>query len=110
LLHGTLASLNLAERCGSTAETISGYNGLALGLGMSGMKGAAPFYSRRAFQLARERGGKPEVARANLVAGVLASGLGEGDHAKTFALEAAAAFRELGGQARWPNALVGVLL
>jgi class 3 adenylate cyclase/tetratricopeptide (TPR) repeat protein len=109
LLHGTLASLNLAERCGSTAETISGYNGLALGLGMSGMKGAARFYSRRAFQLARERGGKPEVARANLVAGVLASGLGEGDHAKTFALEAAAAFRELGDQARLQNTLVGLV-
>jgi class 3 adenylate cyclase/tetratricopeptide (TPR) repeat protein len=109
LLHGTLASLNLAERCGSTAETISGYNGLALGLGMSGMKGAARFYSRRAFQLARERGGKPEVARANLVAGVLASGLGEGDRAQTFALEAAAAFREIGDQARLQNVLVGLV-
>jgi len=107
LLHGTLASLNLAERCGSTAETISGYNGLALGLGMSGMKGPARFYSRCAFQLARERGGKPEVARANLVASVLASGLGERDHAQTFALEAAAAFRELGDQARLQNVLVG---
>jgi adenylate cyclase len=107
LLHGTLASLNLAERCGSTAETISGYNGLALGLGMSGMKGAARFYSRCAFQLARERGGKPEVARANLVASVLAAGLGEKDHAQAFSLEAAAAFRELGDQARLQNVLVG---
>ncbi len=109
LLHGTLASLNLAERCGSTAETISGYNGLALGLGMSGMKGPARFYSRRAFQLAQERGGKPEVARANLVAGVLASGLGGGDHAEAFALEAAALFREIGDQARLQNALVGLV-
>jgi hypothetical protein len=74
---------------------------------MSGLKGAARFYSRRAFQLARERGGKPEVARANLVAGVLASGLG--DHAENFALEAAAAFRELGDEARLQNALVGLV-
>ena len=108
ILHGTLASLNLAERSGSTAETISGYNGLALGLGMSGLPGPARFYSRKAFALARDRGGKPEVARANLVAGVLASGLGERQLARALSIEAAALFRELGDQARLQNVLVGM--
>ena len=108
LLNGTLASLNLAERCGSTAETISGYNALALGLGMSGMVGVARYYSRRAFQLAAERGGKPDVARANLVAGVLASGLGESELAASRGEEAAALFRELGDRARLQNAFIMV--
>lgn len=108
VLHGTLASLNLAEVSGSMAETISGYSGLALGLGMSGMTGAARYYSRRAFELARESGSKPEIARANLVAGVLASGLGENELAQSFAFEAAASFRELGDQARLQNVLVGI--
>ncbi len=107
LLHGTLASLNLAERSGSTAETISGYNGLALGLGMSGLPRAARYYSDRAFRLARESGGRPEIARANLVAGVLASGLGEREQAVRFGLESEAAFRQLGDQARLQNGVVG---
>ena len=108
VLHGTLASLNLAERSCSTAETISGYNGLALGLGMSGLPGPARFYSRKAFALARERGSKPEVARANLVGGVLASGLGERELARVLSLKAEALFRELGDQARLQNVLVGM--
>jgi adenylate cyclase len=108
ILHGTLASLNLAERSGSTAETISGYNGLALGLAMSGLPGLARFYSGKAFAIARKRGGKPEIARANLVGSVLASGLGERERAHALSLEAAASFRELGDQARLQNVLVGM--
>jgi tetratricopeptide (TPR) repeat protein len=108
LLHSTVASLNLAERSGSKPETISGYNGLALGLGMSGLKGAARFYSRRAFQLARESGAQSEVARAHLVASVLASGLGEWSETERHAREGAKLFRELGDHARLQNVLIGL--
>jgi class 3 adenylate cyclase/tetratricopeptide (TPR) repeat protein len=108
LLHGTVASLNLAERSGSTPETISGYNGLALALGMSGLKGAARFYSRRAFQLARESGAQSEVARAYLVASVLTSGLGDWSETERHAREGAKLFRELGDYARLQNVLIGL--
>jgi class 3 adenylate cyclase/tetratricopeptide (TPR) repeat protein len=109
LLHGTLASVNLAERSGSVPEVISGYNGLALGLGMSGLTRASRFYSDRAFRLARERGGKPEIARANLVAGTLASGLGQRSLAQSYGIEAAAGFRELGDRPRLQNVLAGLV-
>jgi class 3 adenylate cyclase/tetratricopeptide (TPR) repeat protein len=103
VLHGTLVSLNFAERSGSVAETISGYNGLALGLGMSGMVRVARYYSRRAFRLAEERGALPEVARAHLVTGVLTSGLGEWDAAQRSAERAAMLFRQLGDRVRLEN-------
>jgi class 3 adenylate cyclase/tetratricopeptide (TPR) repeat protein len=103
VLHGTLVSLNFAERSGSVAETISGYNGLALGLGMAGMVGAARYYSRRAFQLAEGNGALPEVARAHLVAGVLNAGLGEWNSAQHNAERARVLFRQLGDRVRLEN-------
>jgi adenylate cyclase len=103
VLHGTLASLNLAERSGAVAETISGYNGLALGLGMAGMAGVARQYSQRAFRLAEEKGDLPEVARAHLVAGVLTCGLGDWTATQRSAQEGALIFRQLGDRVRLAN-------
>jgi adenylate cyclase len=103
VLHGTLASLNLAEQSGAIAETISGYNGLALGLGMAGMAGVARQYSRRAFRLAEEKGDLPEVARAHLVSGVLTCGLGDWTATQRSAQEAALLFRQLGDRVRLAN-------
>jgi adenylate cyclase len=105
VLHGTLASLNLAEQSGAIAEAISGYNGLALGLSMTGMVGLARYYSRRASRLAEEKGDLPEVARAHLVAGVLTAGLGEAATAHRNAERAALLFRQLGDRVRLANSL-----
>ena len=101
VLNGTLASLNLAERCGSVAEAIGGYNALALGLGMCGLVRAAHSYNRRALWLAGKSGELPELARAHLVGGVLAAGLGEWDFADRCAEQATALFHRLGDRARW---------
>lgn len=103
VLHGTLASLNLAEQSGAIAETISGYNGLALGLGMAGMAGVARQYSQRAFRLAEEKGELPEVARAHLVAGVMTCGLGDWNATQRSAQRAASVFRQLGDRVRLAN-------
>jgi ATP/maltotriose-dependent transcriptional regulator MalT len=75
---------------------------------MSGLKGPARFYSRRAFQLARESGAQSEVARAHLVASVLSSGLGEWSETERHAREGAKSFRELGDYARLQNVLIGL--
>jgi adenylate cyclase len=103
VLHGTLASLNLAEQSGAIAETISGYNGLALGLGMAGMAGVARQYSQRASRLAEEKGDLPEVARAHLVAGVLTCGLGDWTATQHSARKSALLFRQLGDRVRLAN-------
>lgn len=103
VLHGTLASLNLAEQSGAIAETISGYNGLALGLGMAGMTKIARQYSQRAFRLAEEKGELPEVARAHLVAGVMTCGLGDWVATRRSAQKAASVFRQLGDRVRLAN-------
>ena len=103
VLHGTLASLNLAEQSGAIAETISGYNGLALGLGMAGVAGVARQYSQRALRLAEEKGEMPEVARAHLVSGVLTCGLGDWTATQRSAQKAALLFRQLGDRVRLAN-------
>ena len=104
LLHGTLASLNLAEQSGAVAETIAGYNALALGLGMAGLPGVARRYARRALRLAAEKGDFPDVARAYLVAGVLTYGLGDWDAVRDSAMRSAQLFRQLGDRVRLATA------
>jgi class 3 adenylate cyclase/tetratricopeptide (TPR) repeat protein len=104
LLHGTLTSLNFAERAGSTAETINGFNALALGLGMSGLVSTAYFYSRHALRLAEERGTLPDIARAELVAGVLSYGLAKWDFVDHRIERATALYKALGDRARWQAA------
>ena len=73
LLHGTLTSLNLAERSGAVAETIAGYNALALALGMAEIVGlGAPLLApsappgRRKRQLSRCRAGASGGRRPQL--------------------------------------------
>ncbi|MCA1549973.1 AAA family ATPase [Bradyrhizobium sp. BRP19] len=106
VLNGTLASLNLAEQSNSAPETIRGYSALSLGLAMSGAVGAARLYSRRALQLAEDRGGLPEKARVELVVGVLSYGLGEWSSAELHANTAAALYSRLGDRTRALNSEV----
>ena len=103
VLNGTLASLNLAESGGAVAETVRGYAALGLGLGMSGAVAAARRYGRRALDLAHSNGGLPEIARVQLVVGVLEYGLGAWDKAERGAEEAIALYRRLGDRTRRQN-------
>ena len=104
LLHGTLASLNLAEHSGAVGETIAGYNALALALGIAGIVGLARRYSRRALRLAAEKGDLPDVARAHLVAGVLNYGLGDWEAVRLNAERSSRLFRQLGDRLRLATA------
>jgi adenylate cyclase len=103
VLNGTLASLNLAEECGAAPETIRGYSALALGLAMSGLVRPARGYSRRAYLLAEQDGGLPEMARVQLVGGVLEYGLGQWTVVEQRAEKAIALYRKLGDRTRVQN-------
>src|SRR5229473_1202774 len=103
VLNGTLASLNLAERCGAVSETIRGYSALALGMAMSGMVRVARSYGKRAQRLAEEHGSLPEMARVRLILGVLSYGLGEWNEAEQNAQEAKLLYGRLGDRKRAHN-------
>jgi class 3 adenylate cyclase/tetratricopeptide (TPR) repeat protein len=103
VLNGTLASLNLAEKCGAVPETIRGYSALALGMAMSGLVRVARSYGKRAQRLAEDYGSLPEMARVRLVLGVLSYGLGEWDEAEQDAEEAKRLYERLGDRKRAHN-------
>jgi tetratricopeptide (TPR) repeat protein len=103
VLNGTLASLNLAEQCGAARETVRGYSALALGMGMSGLVGIARAYGSRATQLASQNGALPEIARVQLVLGVLDYGLGKWESAERGADEARQLYERLGDRKRAQN-------
>ncbi len=70
LMQRTLASLNHAERCGSSLERTVGYGGLAVGLGVAGLAGPAKSNAERAVLLATGSGGGHELGLAHLMATV----------------------------------------
>jgi class 3 adenylate cyclase/energy-coupling factor transporter ATP-binding protein EcfA2 len=103
VLNGTLASLNLAEKCGAIPETIRGYSALALGMGMSGLVGIGRTYGARAIRLAEDYGSLPEIARVRLVLGVLSYGLAEWDNAEAHGEHARHCYERLGDRKRAQN-------
>ena len=103
VLNGTLASLNLAEQCGAARETVRGYSALALGMGMSGLVGVARAYGARATKLADQHGTLPEIARVQLVLGVLDYGLGKWESAERGAEQARQLYERLGDRKRAHN-------
>ena len=80
VLDETLSALNLAERSGAIAETISGYSALGLGLGMSGLRRMGRYDCARALNVAEEGGNLPIKARAHLLAAVFGYGWANGIH------------------------------
>uniref|UniRef100_Q07ID4 ATPase-like protein n=1 Tax=Rhodopseudomonas palustris (strain BisA53) TaxID=316055 RepID=Q07ID4_RHOP5 len=100
VLNGTLASLNLAERSGAAPETIRGYTALALGMAMSGLVSLARSYGARAVRLAERHGSLPDVARVELVLGVMAYGLGTWTEAEQHADKALSMYKRLGDRGR----------
>jgi class 3 adenylate cyclase/tetratricopeptide (TPR) repeat protein len=101
VLDETLSALNLAERFGAAAETVSGYSALGLGLGMSGLHGVGRFYCSRALRVAGEVGSLPVTARAHLLAAVFGYGMGEWEFTERCARHALALYRQLGDRSRW---------
>ncbi|MBR0906607.1 AAA family ATPase [Bradyrhizobium liaoningense] len=101
VLDETLAALNLAERGGAAAEAISGYSALALGLGMSGLRGVGRYYRSRALRVANEVGSLPATARAHLLAAVFGYGTGEWELTERCARHALELYRQLGDRSRW---------
>lgn len=77
ILHGTLASLNSAERVGSVHEIIEGYGAMGIGLGTAGMHGAARFYRDRSLARAAEAGALEGRGIAHLFAAVYSFQAGE---------------------------------
>lgn len=77
ILHGTLASLNSAERVGAVHEIIEGYGAMAIGLGTAGMHGAARFYRDRSLARAAEAGALEGRGIAHLFAAVYSFQAGE---------------------------------
>lgn len=100
VLDETLAAVNLAERGGASTEMISGYSALAIGLGMSGFRGPARFYQKRAMGLADKFELTPESARAYLLAAVLGFGIGEWESTQRFARRSLSVYSQLGDRAR----------
>jgi hypothetical protein len=101
VLDETLSALNLAERFGAPAETISGYSALGLGLGMSGLHAVGRFYRSRALRIAGDAGELPVTARAHLLAAVFGYGMGEWRLTERCARHALALYRQLGDRSRW---------
>ena len=101
VLDETLSALNLAERSGALAETISGYSALGLGLGMSGLHHIGRFYCARALRVAGTMGSLPVTARAYLLAAVFGYGMGEWEFTERCARHALALYRQLGDRSRW---------
>ena len=105
VLDETLSALNLAERSGAIAETISGYSALGLGLGMSGLRRMGRYYCARALNVAEEGGNLPIKARAHLLAAVFGYGMGEWEFTERCANQALGLYRQLGDRSRWPAPL-----
>jgi adenylate cyclase len=92
ILHGTLASLNGAERVRSVQEVVEGYGALAIGLGTARLHPLARFYSARSSAVARARGATREMGMACLFGAVYHFAAGCLDQAEAHAREGAEMF------------------
>lgn len=77
LVHGTLTSLNHAERIGSVAEIVEGYGGLSIGLGTAGLHRLARFYRDSSIARAEAEGRLHDQGFAHLLAAVYSFSAGE---------------------------------
>lgn len=106
IMHGTLASLNRAERVRSTQEMIEGYGALAIGLGTAGLHGAARFYRDRSLARAEQAGTLEGRGIAHLFAAVYSFQAGDWDAALAHCRRGAAVCRETGDRFRHQSCVV----
>lgn len=100
LMQRTLASLNHAERCGSSIERTVGYGGLAVGLGVAGFAGPAKSHAERAVLLATESGDGHELGLAHLMSTVALFPAGDWRRTADHAARGAERFEVVGDEFR----------
>jgi adenylate cyclase len=106
LAHGTLASLNRAERAGAIAEIVNASGGLALGLAAFGRSRWADFYRDRSIQLAATAGSPSAQGFAELLACVQAFHVGDWERMHLHSGRGAVIWRQLGDRYRYQCCLV----
>ncbi len=100
VIHGTLTSLNRAERVRSATETTVGYGGLAIGAGAAGLHPLARRYARRSVDLAHREGSIHDRGISNLVSAVYYFSSGTWQAAIAHLERGARQFRRIGDVSR----------
>jgi class 3 adenylate cyclase len=106
LAHGTLASLNYAERAQSLPEIVNASGGLALGLAAMGLLRWASYYRERSIALATDAGSPSAQGFAELLACVQSFHTGEWDRMGGHGARGARIWGDLGDRYRHQACLV----
>lgn len=106
LAHGTLASLNRAERAAALPEIVNASGGLALGLAAVGMLKWASFYRDRSINLAITVGSPSAQGFAELLACVQSFHIGDWDRMGVHGACGAKIWKTLGDRYRYQCCLV----
>lgn len=106
LVHGTLTSLNRAERVGAVAEIIEGYGGLAIGLGTAGFHRIARFYRDRSVARAETEGRLHDQGFAHLLAAVYSFQAGAWEATVMHCAKGAAICQRIGDRFRYQSCRV----
>jgi adenylate cyclase len=106
LLHGTLRSLNRAERAAAVAEIVEGLGGLAIGFGTAGFHRIARFYRERAVARAERNGSLHDQGFAHLLAAVYSFQAGQWSAMDHHCSTGAAIYDRLGDRFRHQSCCV----
>ena len=106
LAHGTLASLNRAERANALPEIVNASGGLALGLAALGMLRWANYYRDRSIALATNAGSPSAQGFAELLACVQSFHTGDWDGMGLHGARGAGIWKDLGDRYRHQACLV----
>jgi hypothetical protein len=106
LAHGTLASLNHAERANALPEIVNASGGLALGLAALGMLRWAGYYRERSIDLAISAGSPSAQGFAELLACVQSFHTGDWDRMGLHGARGARIWKDLGDRYRHQACLV----
>jgi adenylate cyclase len=106
LVHGTMTSLNHAERVGAVAEIIEGYGGLAIGLGTAGLHRLARFYRDRSIERAEREGTLHDQGFAHLLACVYSFQAGDWAATEMHCGKGAAICQRIGDRFRYQSCRV----
>ena len=106
LAHGTLASLNYAERANALPEIVIASGGLALGLAALGLLGWARYYRERSIALAIDAGSPSAQGFAELLACVQSFHTGDWEGMSVHGARGASIWKDLGDRYRHQACLV----
>jgi adenylate cyclase len=100
IMHGTLASLNRAERSEATTEVTVGYGGIAIALGVTGQHRLALYYGARSVAQAERIGTVHDQGIAHLLVAVYAFPAGDWAGVDDHCRSGAALFERVGDSFR----------